>query len=122
MVQPSSQTLALAGPAGMARRPAVAAAVVAPMIASLTESFLVMASSLVCSEAASTMLSQDAHLAQRVRIGRRVGLVVRRAGHSIGTSPAHVRMLRCHLARVRSILAALPDGAWSIWVARRRMR
>ena len=71
MVQPSSQTLALAGPVGIARRPAVAAAVVAPMIASLTESLLVMASSLVCSEAASTTLKAKTRTL-RTEFGSRV--------------------------------------------------
>src|SRR6266511_3903828 len=37
-------------------------------------------------------------------------------------SPVHVRMLRCHLARVRWILPALPSGARSTWAARRRRR
>src|SRR5712691_10123929 len=32
------------------------------------------------------------------------------------------RMIRCHLARVTSILAALLTGAWSISAARRPMR
>jgi hypothetical protein len=41
---------------------------------------------------------------------------------SSGTPRAHVRMLRCHLARVLLILAAWPGGVWSIWVARQRMR
>ena len=38
------------------------------------------------------------------------------------TSPAHVRMLRCRLARMPSILPALHGGAWSIWAARQWMR